>query len=83
MNVGHWLAHWAGADNPNSPEYLLWSGFIPSLGLFSAMGGWWHRHNCQEHRCWRLGRLTTLEDNGHQALRCGHHHHHRHNQGAS
>lgn len=42
-----------------SVMYQLWSGFIPALTVLTLIAGviqLYRRHNCAQHRCWRIGR---------------------------
>ena len=69
----HWLAHWLGMDNLSGPVYGFWSGFGSDVGELAIVGGLvsiYRRHNCEVHRCWRLGRHTTAA--GHAVCRRHH-----------
>ena len=42
--------------------YGFWSGFGSDLGELAIVGGLIavvRRHNCEVHRCWRMGRHRT------------------------
>ncbi|MEZ0089919.1 hypothetical protein [Streptacidiphilus sp. EB129] len=67
------LAHWLGLDNASGPPYLWWSGAGADLGELAIIGGLvsiYRRHNCEVHRCWRLGRHATAA--GHMVCRRHH-----------
>ena len=78
----HWLSHFFGLDNLSGPFYGFWSGIGSDLDayirdgiiLLFALKMW----NCHEHGCWRVGHMTTVEDNGHHFRRCKKHHDARH-----
>lgn len=58
----HWLLHFLGVDSGSGPAYLFWSGFGANFGEFAIAGGLFtliRKHNCEVHRCWRLGRHVT------------------------
>jgi hypothetical protein len=58
----HWLPHILGLDNGAGGWYLFWSGFGANFGELAIAGGLLaivRRHNCEVHRCWRLGRHKT------------------------
>jgi hypothetical protein len=58
----HFLLHWLGMDNASGPAYLAWSGWASDLGeltIAAALVGMLRKHNCEVHRCWRLGRHPT------------------------
>ena len=65
--VTHWLAwRFAAGDWPVPPgtpwTYQLESGFIPALTVLTLLGtvaGMWHKVNCHERRCPRIGRHTV------------------------
>ena len=75
----HWLAVHTGSTQvvTGGPYYNFWSGFGSDLGeltLIGAVGaGAYHvarGHNCEVHRCWRIGRHTTAA--GHKVCRLHH-----------
>lgn len=69
----HWLLHYTGSDNVSGPWYGFWSGFgsdLSEVALVGAMLGMLRKHNCEVHRCWRLGRHTTAA--GHKVCRKHH-----------
>ena len=71
--VVHLILHWTGADNVSGPEYGFWSGFgsdLTEFGLLGALGTMVRHHNCEVHRCWRLGRHITAA--GHRVCRVHH-----------
>lgn len=63
-----------GLTSANKWPYLLWSGIIGDFSLFGAIIlntlVTARRHNCEVHRCWRMGRHTGPR--GH--LVCRRHH---------
>lgn len=69
----HALAHWLGIDTTTGRPYAWWSGAGSDVGEL-AMLGWLYaflrRHNCEVHRCWRIGRHPTAA--GH--MLCRRHH---------
>ena len=59
-----WLAHFFGFDNGqgNAAHYLFWSGAGSDIAELAIVGGLVtivRKHNCEVHRCWRLGRHVT------------------------
>jgi hypothetical protein len=71
----HWLAVHTGSSNtPGAPpNYNFWSGFGSDIGEVAIIGGLisvYRRHNCEVHRCWRLGRHETAA--GHHVCRRHH-----------
>ena len=69
----HWLAVHTGTVNEPGPYYGFWSGFGSDLGEIAIVGGLFtvvRRHNCEVHKCWRIGRHTT--DAGHRVCRKHH-----------
>ena len=63
----HWLAiHTGSVNTSGSPQnYNFWSGFGSDLGEIAIIGGLVtlvRKHNCEVHRCWRLGRHQTAAD---------------------
>jgi hypothetical protein len=69
----HLLAHVLGLDNGSATPYLFWSGIGSDLGELAIVGvlaGMLRKHNCEVHRCWRLGRHST--DGGHMVCRKHH-----------
>lgn len=61
--MGGWLTHWIftvlGNRNEAGAWYGLWSGFggaLPDILILTALIGWTRHNNCNQHRCWRLGR---------------------------
>jgi len=72
----HWLAVHTGTVDEAGPYYGFWSGFGSDLGevtLLAAVLGLWHRHNCHDKGCWRIGRHvvdgTPWCNRHHQAAR--------------
>jgi hypothetical protein len=71
--VTHWLTHILGLDNLSGPWYGFWSGFGANFGELAIVGGLVtivRRHNCEVHKCWRLGRHVTAA--GHHVCRIHH-----------
>ena len=69
----HWLAHVLGMDNGSGGWYLFYSGFGANFGelaIVAALLAVIRKHNCEVHRCWRLGRHKTAA--GHMACRKHH-----------
>jgi hypothetical protein len=61
LGVQHWLTVHTGSSNEPgvAPNYNFWSGSgsdIAEVTLLGMAAGWWHKHNCHEERCWRIGR---------------------------
>lgn len=50
------LAHILGLDDPSGPWYLFWSGICGDLTLLGAAGGVYHKHNCHQPKCPRIGK---------------------------
>jgi hypothetical protein len=67
----HWLLHVLGVDTQQSYAYDAWSGCIPALltsaTISAATAAFLRRHNCEVHRCPRLGRHATAA--GHRVCR--------------
>lgn len=77
----HWLSHHLGMDNGSGGYYLWWSGAgsdLSEVALLGAAAGMLHQWNCHERGCWRVGRMVTVEENGHHFRRCRRHHEVRH-----
>lgn len=60
----HWLQHFLGFGNGqgNGAYYLFWSGAGSDLAYLAIIGGLigiYRKHNCEVHRCHRLGRHIT------------------------
>jgi hypothetical protein len=64
----NWLLHWltvhTGSSNTSgSPKnYNFWSGIGSDMGevaLFGAVLGAYHKHNCHQRHCWRIGKHTV------------------------
>lgn len=49
--------------------YGFWSGFGSDIAEFALVGAIWHKLNCHETGCWRIG----LHPHEHLML-CRHHH---------
>ena len=72
-HFGHWLQVHAGVVNEPGPYYGFWSGFGSDVGevtIIGALLGSYRVHNCEVHRCWRLGRHATSA--GHRVCRRHH-----------
>lgn len=70
--IAHWFWLFTGARNEGGDIYGLWSGFGGAVPDFLILGGFvtfLRRHNCHQHRCWRLGRHTVDGSPW-----CNHHH---------
>lgn len=70
--MGTWLYNLLGLDGRGWP-YNFMSGlgsFLPTLGMFGLAGGWFRKHNCQQHGCWRMGRHPVDKD----VFTCRRHH---------
>lgn len=68
-----WLLHVLGVDDVSGRWYAWWSGAGSDLGelaVVGALAAMVRKHNCEVHRCWRIGRHTTAA--GH--LVCARHH---------
>ncbi len=69
----NWLAHFFGLDNLSGPWYGFWSGVGSDIAELAIIGGlitMVRQHNCEVHKCWRLGRHKTAA--GHRACRRHH-----------
>jgi hypothetical protein len=58
----HLILKVLGVDDLTGPWYGFWSGFGSDLTEFALVGallGMIRAHNCEVHRCWRLGRHVT------------------------
>jgi len=64
----HSLAHTLGLDNVAGMWYAFWSGFgsIAERGIdLAVIGGLiYHRNNCHQRGCPRLGRFPAVECGG-------------------
>lgn len=54
--IQHWLSHWLGLDNASGSVYLWWSGLFGDVTILSIPIVLLRKHNCNIHKCWRLGR---------------------------
>lgn len=73
----NWLLHaWyvvSGANNESGPTYGSWSGIAGATACFAWIPASiviYRHHNCEVHRCWRLGRHQTAA--GHRVCRPHH-----------
>ena len=69
----HWLWFHAGLSGGNSPWYLFpsgWGANFGELAIAAGLFGMIRKHNCEVHRCWRLGRHRTAA--GHMVCRRHH-----------
>jgi hypothetical protein len=58
-NILDWAYLTLGLNNGSGPAYLFWSGVgsdITEFAIVGALLGTLRKHNCETHRCWRLGR---------------------------
>lgn len=67
----HFLLHITGGDNGSGPFYLELSGFVGLLGFVGAFITYYKKHNCHQHRCWRIGRHAVA---GGSLITCKKHH---------
>lgn len=77
--VLNWLGHVAGVDDLAGRWYGFWSGFGAILErlieLAVIAGILLRRHNCETHRCWRIGRHEWIDPTTGQHHRiCRKHH---------
>jgi hypothetical protein len=63
-----------GVTNGSGRWYLWWSGMFGNLTIFAALIIFYRKHNCQIHRCVRLGRHAANDAKGVEHLVCKHHH---------
>jgi hypothetical protein len=57
--VGNWMFEVFGLGDGAGSQYLFWSGAgsdITELAIVGALLGALRKHNCETHRCWRMGR---------------------------
>jgi hypothetical protein len=57
-HIADWLYKVTGIAG-SGPWYGFWSGFGANFGEYAMVGGvlaWCRKHNCHEHRCYRMGR---------------------------
>ena len=66
----HWFLHITGSDDESGPWYGFWSGFAGCIPEFAIFGVIWHRLNCHERGCWRIGRHKGAD----HVVRCTRHH---------
>jgi len=69
----NWLLHVLGIDDVSGRWYGFWSGFgsdLGEIGIVAGLAGLLRKHNCEVHRCWRIGRHKTAA--GHQVCRRHH-----------
>lgn len=62
FHLGYWLQYHTGTINEPGPYYGFFSGFGSDLGEIALAGGvatliagLWHKVNCHNERCWRIG----------------------------
>lgn len=53
----HFFEWITGIANEQGRWYAFWSGFGSDLGYLGALGLAWHRMNCHEPGCFRIGRM--------------------------
>ena len=59
-----WLGHILGLDDSSGSWYLWWSGFGANFGELTLIAGLvalLRKHNCETHRCWRIGRHQWID----------------------
>lgn len=64
FGLQHWLAVHTGSVNTSSspPNYNFWSGSGSDLSEITLLGiaaGWWHKVNCHQEGCIRIGKHTV------------------------
>ena len=73
-----WINHFLGLDNLSGPYYGFWSGIGSDITEFGILGGlimMYRKHNCEIHKCWRIGRHQWLDSsNGTTHNLCRIHH---------
>jgi hypothetical protein len=76
--VFNWIEVHTGTVNESGPYYGFWSGFGSDLGevtlvaaVLAGVYGAYRRHNCQDPKCWRLGKHPS---EGGTFIFCHHHH---------
>lgn len=66
----HWLWLYTGLSGTGA-YYAFWSGIFADITIFTAIGIWYHKHNCHIHHCWRIGRHAV---DGTDHIVCRKHH---------
>jgi hypothetical protein len=64
--MSSWLYHFFGLDNGSGSKYLFWSGSGSDIAELSLLGGiiaLLRKHNCETHKCPRLGRHQWIDPN--------------------
>jgi hypothetical protein len=52
----HWILTWTGSNDTTGTPYGFWSGFGADLPIFAGIFGLYHKHNCHQKRCPRIGK---------------------------
>ena len=52
----HWLLLIIGVTNASGPWYLFWSGIVGDAFLIGVGVTMYHKHNCHEDGCHRIGK---------------------------
>jgi hypothetical protein len=55
----NWAYWFFGLDNGSGSKYMFWSGIGSDITEFAVVGALLsllRKHNCEAHRCWRIGR---------------------------
>lgn len=74
--VLHWFGQFLHPGKVSYPGggYWFWSGIGSGSPVFVLLVGYWSKHNCHVHRCWRLSWHPSDKYGGH--IVCRHHHEH-------
>lgn len=65
----HGIAWFLGLTNASGGWYLWWSGIVGDIALVGGATAIYHKHNCHEPRCYRIGKHTVDGSPW-----CNHHH---------
>jgi hypothetical protein len=68
------LLTFLGTTNGSGRWYLWWSGIFSDVTIFAAVLSFYRRHQCQVHRCPRLGTHRAVDGNGVEHAVCRRHH---------
>lgn len=80
LGLQHWLAYETGSYNTPgvAHNYNFFSGSGSDIGQITLIGlavsfmaAWYHKHNCHNEKCWRIG-IHTLADGKYTVCRKHH-----------
>jgi hypothetical protein len=74
IRIVHDFLTFLGTTNGSGRWYLWWSGMFGNLTIFAGILIFYRRHNCNIHRCPRIGTHHATDANGVEHVVCRRHH---------